>query len=223
MGRFHAATANWTPKRHAPVRNIHDTDTRMNDLQTALMTHTSHPLYSAVAPLAEHILTEWQKRRSTVPVPQRICHGDLKISNLRFASEGPQPICLVDLDTIGPMELACELGDMWRSWCNPAGEDDPSRAAFDVALFRASARGFLDEAPELEASERAALPTATTRICLELASRFAADALNNNYFREDRVRFPDVGTHNLHRATTQLHLARSAAAHESICADILNA
>jgi len=83
-------------------------------------------------------------------LPERACHGDLKISNLRFSaaeSTGPiEGVCLLDLDTIGPQTLAAEMGDAWRSWCNPSGEDEPERVRFDFELFAASARASVNSA-----------------------------------------------------------------------------
>ena len=52
-----------------------------------------------------------------------------------------QPMCLIDLDTLGPMPLAFELGDAWRSWCNRNGENNPV-AALDLEMFRASLEGY---------------------------------------------------------------------------------
>jgi Ser/Thr protein kinase RdoA (MazF antagonist) len=221
VGRFHAALDGWRVPRHAPVRRIHDTPARMSELRSALRAHQSHPLFREVEAVASAILEGWERAPVVTGLPERTCHGDLKISNLRFDAQRRRAICLLDLDTIGPMELACELGDMWRSWCNPAGEDDPSAVRFDLAIFRASVEGFLSTAPNLSTSERAALVSAPVRICLELAARFGADALRNSYFREDRERFPVAGRHNLHRARAQLQLARAAAAVRSDCERIL--
>ena len=48
-------------------------------------------------------------------LPPRVSHGDLKFNNILFAPPpDAQPICLVDLDTVGPMSLAFELGDPGR-------------------------------------------------------------------------------------------------------------
>ncbi len=46
-------------------------------------------------------------------------------------------------------------------------------------------------------------------IALELASRFAADAVNESYFAWDRERFDSAGAHNLQRAENQWSLATS--------------
>jgi hypothetical protein len=47
------------------------------------------------------------------------------------------------------------------------------------------------------------------RICLELSARFCADAIRQAYFKEDRTRHPEPGTHNLSRAAGQLLVATS--------------
>lgn len=208
VGRFHAALTDWDHAFQAPRRNIHDTPARMAELETALAECTGHPLADPVRPLGEEILTDWRHWDGPLDLPERPCHGDLKVSNLRFAEDG-RGICLIDLDTLGPMSLSSEMGDAWRSWCNPVAEDKPEETRFDLGLFEASARGWLSTAPDLPIEERRALVGGVERIALELASRFAADAVRNIYFREDRERWPEPGRHNLLKARGQLAFARS--------------
>ena len=57
--------------------------------------------------------------------------------------------------------------------------------------------------------ERAAVVPATAAVYLELAARFAADALNESYFGWAPARYATRGDHNLARARNQL-----AAAHD---------
>jgi len=222
VGRVHAALDGWTPERSAPVRRIHDTPARMAELEVALGAADGHPLAGPARALGAAILADWSRWAGPRDVPDRICHGDLKVSNVRFDAAGAEAVCLIDLDTVGPMDLPSELGDAWRSWCNPAGEDDPDGVVFDRDLFEASARAFLRHGPPLRAEERAGLPGATERICLELAARFCADAVNNSYFREDRARFSQPGAHNLHRARCQHRLARAAASARPFCESVLS-
>jgi thiamine kinase-like enzyme len=145
-----------------------------------------------------------------------VCHGDLKFSNILFADHEPpasqRAVCLIDLDTVGPLSLAYELGDAWRSWCNRAGED-LTEARLDLDIMRASAEGYregLDRA--LDAETRRALLLGVEWVSLELAARFAADALYETYFGWDARRFPGRGEHNLARARGQwsLHAALAA-------------
>jgi Ser/Thr protein kinase RdoA (MazF antagonist) len=221
VGRFHRAVHGWSPQRHAPLRNIHHTPARMAELEQALSRSAEHPLGAEARALGARILEDWGKWEGALELPLRICHGDLKISNLRFDPAGERAIALLDLDTVGPMSLASEMGDALRSWCNPAGEDRPEEAALDLGCLEASLRGFLREAPPLQPVERDNLVPAIERICLELAARFCADAVNNSYFREDRARFALPGAHNLHRARAQHCLARSARDRRRECEAIL--
>jgi hypothetical protein len=223
VGRFHAALDGWQHERVAPRRDIHDTPVRMQGLEASMNRGAGHPLEADAVALGEQILEDWAVWSGRLDLPERTCHGDLKLSNLRFHATRDEAICLLDLDTVGPMDLSCELGDAWRSWCNPAGEDDPDAARFDVEIFEASARGFLSTAPPLGREERAGLVAGIERICLELAGRFCGDALDNSYFKEDRSRFTQAGAHNLHRARCQLALARSARAARAACERILTA
>ena len=63
---------------------------------------------------------------------------------LHFDDQG-EVCALLDLDTVAKMAFSVEMGDAWRSWCNPAGEDDPSSVYFDVDIFEASLRGWLSQ------------------------------------------------------------------------------
>lgn len=221
VGRFHAALVDWDYTFQAPSRNIHDTPQRFAELHGTLDEVEAHPLLTPVREVADHLLRQWQSWEGELDLPRRPCHGDLKISNLRFDSAGQRALCLLDLDTLGPQRLADEMGDAWRSWCNPHGEDDPEGCRFDLDIFRASVRPWLAASPHLTSEERRSLVGGIERICLELAARFLSDALRNTYFREDRQRYPEAGAHNLLRARGQLVLARSVRQQRSACEAIV--
>jgi len=222
VGRFHAALEGWDYTCRAPRRNIHDTPRRMAELEAALRAAGGHPFEAEARELGARILERWNAWDGELDQPERFCHGDLKISNLRFDDESREALGILDLDTLGPMPIASEMGDAWRSWCNPAGEDDPAAVEFDLELFTASARAWLPEL-ELMERERAALVPGIERICLELASRFCADAVRNDYFLEDRERYPRPGEHNLLRARSQVALAASARRHRPACERVIGA
>lgn len=223
VGRFHAAVGEWRHDFAAPPRHIHDSEARMDDLRRALDGSRGHPLGSPARELGERILAAWERWRSRfrLDLPERPCHGDLKISNLRF--RGGEAFALLDLDTLGPQTLAAEMGDAWRSWCNPAGEDDVDAVRFDVDLFAASAEAWAHRMVQVDLSQEeiASLVPGIERICLELASRFCADAVVNDYFYEDRERHPEPGRHNLVRAEGQARLAASAREARDDCREIL--
>ncbi len=108
-----------------------------------------------------------------------------------------------------------ELGDAMRSWCNPLPEDALD-ARFDVALFSAAMQGYAAGAGGARPTDEewdSVVPT-TERIALELAARFAKDALEEAYFGWDE-RFGGRGEHNLARATGQARLAQRIAEQRS--------
>lgn len=221
VGRFHAALADWDFRFHDSGRPLHDTKGRMEALGATLEKADRHPLSSEARRVGEAILEAWASWDGELAQPQRPCHGDLKVSNLRFDEGGTEAVCLLDLDTLAPQALAAEMGDAWRSWCNPADEGDVDACRLDMTLFTASAQAWGAAAPPLAPGERESLVPGIERICLELASRFCTDAVENTYFREDRDRFPQPGAHNLLRARGQLNLARSARAQRAACEAVL--
>ena len=182
----------------------HDIAHHMAVLEAALGEHPEHPLADEVEALGQSIAGAYEELGAWDREQVGVTHGDLKISNLRFDEQG-RGVCLLDLDTMGRGPLSLELGDAWRSWCNPASED-ATETRFDLTLFEASARGYL-EVNAVDSVE--ALPAGVERICVELAARFAADALSESYFGWDPARFPSRGHHNLLRARGQFALSRS--------------
>ena len=215
VARFHSALHGLEHSFRGLRVGVHDTAKHLEVLARALARHREHPLRAEVEALAHDIRGALATLPEHAGLPTRIAHGDLKFSNVLFAGErGParvQAICLVDLDTLAPMPLHHELGDAWRSWCNVGGED--GRARFDLEIFAASLEGYVDAlAVPLRDEERAALLHGVEWICLELAARFAADALNESYFGWDRQRYARAGDHNLARARGQRELAREVVA-----------
>lgn len=209
LARFHGALHEL---QHAFVGmrvGVHDTPAHLQALATAVATHGAHRLHAEVAALAAAI----GRGAAALPVleglPDRVVHGDPKFNNVLF--EGPdgaaslRPVCLVDLDTVGPGPLHLELGDMWRSWCNLRGEDE-RRAAFDLGVFDASLAGYAAGGAVPTDAEREAIVHGVEWITLELAARFAADALAERYFGWDPSRFAGRGEHNLVRALGQWSL-----------------
>lgn len=222
VGRWHAAVADLDHDFVALRLGVHDTPRHLGRLREAVdrPEHAQHRLYEAVAALAEGLFAAAESLPPLPPsLPRRVAHGDLKINNLLFAGEaGPgrlEPVALIDLDTLAPMHLGHELGDAWRSWTNRAGEDQ-AQAQLDLELFTESFRGWQAGWVEgggeaLGADERQALLVGPEWISLELACRFAADALFEDYFGWDRERFAGRGEHNLHRARGQWSLHEALA------------
>ena len=207
LGRFHARLVDWTTPLPHRRPAVHEPARHLATLAEALARHPAHRHHAAVAALATEINARLARLPPWPAAPLRLVHGDPKISNLLFAADG-RGRCLVDLDTLAHGPLVPELGDAFRSWCNPGPEDAPE-AAFSLPLFAAAVDGYAQHARAfITAAERAAIVDGTLAIYLELAARFAADALNETYFGWSPARFTSRGDHNLARARNQLAAAR---------------
>ena len=209
IARFHEALSGSTHSFAFTRPGAHDTPAHMAALRLALEAHQGHTLWSAVSPLADEIQRRFAGLAPASPLPRRIVHGDLKISNILFSASG-DAVGLIDLDTMAWGDLEVELGDALRSWCSTTTEDAPN-PELDVAIFQAAVEGYLGQAPDVSRDERLAIVRGLERITLELAARFAADALNECYFGWSAEVAATRGEHNLLRAANQLTLAREVA------------
>jgi Ser/Thr protein kinase RdoA (MazF antagonist) len=210
IGRFHAALAGLSHAFVGMRLGVHDTPRHLARLAEAMATLGAHRLHAELAPFGAEVLAAAEKLPALPALPDITGHGDLKFNNLMFAGATPpgsdQAVCLIDFDTVGPVALAFELGDAWRSWCNRAGEDVPV-AQLDLEVFRASLEGYREGLGRLlSEAERRALLLGVEWVSLELAARFGGDALFESYFGWDPKRFAGRGEHNLVRARGQWSL-----------------
>jgi Ser/Thr protein kinase RdoA (MazF antagonist) len=225
IARFHLALEGLSHEFVGLRANVHDTPAHLGRLAEVAATRGQHRLGADVRALAEQIAVAAEALPPLPVLAPRVCHGDLKFSNVLFADHEPpaseRAVCLIDLDTVGPLSLAFELGDAWRSWCNRAGEDVPE-AALDLDVMRASLEGYRDGwGRGLDVETRRALVLGVEWVSLELAARFAADAILESYFGWDARRFPGRGEHNLVRARGQWSLHAALVATRAARTDML--
>lgn len=209
VGRFHRAVAELSYDYAFARAGVHDTPAHLARLRERV----DGGAVAEAVELGHDVLAAAAGLPPLPTLPLRHCHGDLKISNLLFAADGPaRGVCLVDLDTLGKQTLAFELGDAMRSWCNPRGED-AGAVGFDLAIFAAAVGAWRDVVGDrVDAAERAAIVVGLETVCVELAARFTTDAFDDRYFGWDPARFPSRRAHNLVRARGQLALARAVRA-----------
>jgi len=209
LARFHRALSDLKHEFRNQRLGVHDTERHLEVLRQALVDHAAHRDMAAIRPLATEILELAGALPRLPALPDRIVHGDPKINNLLFDPETGRAVCLIDLDTLGRMPLHLELGDAFRSWCNPKGEDSP-RSAFALDLFSAAVQGYAAGATGwITPDEQDAIVAGTLTIYVELAARFCADALRESYFGWDATKFPSRSAHNQARAASQITAARA--------------
>jgi Ser/Thr protein kinase RdoA (MazF antagonist) len=206
---------NLTDLEHVFVheRPLHDTRRHLANLQAALASQRgtgdaeAQELGAAISRQLDGVRLDFGS------LPRRIIHGDPKLSNVLFQRDAPSRArCMIDLDTVGRGYVAYELGDALRSWCNPAGED-VAAPALEAESFAAVMRGYARTCPDaVTPAELLSAIDGFETVSLELASRFAADAVNDSYFGWDATRFSSRREHNLLRARGQLALSRAVRA-----------
>lgn len=137
-------------------------------------------------------------------LPLRVTHNDTKLNNILIDENTNQGICIVDLDTIMPGISLFDFGDSIRYGANDCAEDesDLSRVNFDLALFEAYAKGFLQGSKGiLTNKEIELLPWGARVITLEQGIRFLTDYINGDtYYATTRE------NQNLDRTRTQFKL-----------------
>jgi Ser/Thr protein kinase RdoA (MazF antagonist) len=204
LASFHSAFLSYPDFSDFERSQIHIFKTHLANLDQALGDCRGHQRFVEIQALALDI------KRSAASLPRVresapcIVHGDPKISNILFDADG-RGLCLVDLDTVGLMPIVWELGDAFRSWCNPYDED-ARESEFSLEIFAAALEGYvLGRTVSIGAQDAAAIVGAVRTIYTELAARFCTDALRESYFAWDSRRFDSRTDHNLARARNQLN------------------
>lgn len=205
VARFHDAMSGFGHRYLGQRNNVHDTAAHLAHLRRTIDANPGHRHHDRVAALGARVLAAAANYPGIDALPSRHAHGDLKISNLLY-DEQDNALCLIDLDTVSRMPWPLEMGDALRSWCNPRTED-ALRADLDLDILDAALAGYASARPDwLEPAESEMLIDGLERICLELAARFLADAINERYFGWDREHYAHAGDHNLARGQAMASL-----------------
>ena len=203
------------------IPGFHDTPARVRALELAIDADAVERAGGAANEIAlarrlrdlAPALNELARRES---LPLRATHNDTKITNVLFDEGTGEAICVVDLDTVMPGLTLYDVGEMIRTGCTRAKEDEPDAAnvVVDPALLQSVLNGFSEGAGDLlTPAERASLVLAGRVLAFENGVRFLTDYLcGDTYFR---VHHPQQ---NLDRARAQLTLAANLGAFENVCA-----
>lgn len=210
FGRFQKMLADYpTDKLYDTIPQFHDTVKRIGDFEKAVADDIAGRK-AQVDKEIDFVLARKNDASVVVDaiaagkVPVRVTHNDTKLNNVLLDAETGKGLCVIDLDTVMPGSLLYDYGDALRFGASTGAEDetDLDKISFDLELFEAFTKGFLEEVGDaLTPKEIELLPFSAKLLTYECGMRFLGDYLNGDtYFKIHRP------NHNLDRARTQFKL-----------------
>ena len=106
-------------------------------------------------------------------LPNRVTHNDTKMNNVLFDPESDEAVCVIDLDTIMPGTILFDTGDMIRTACNTAEEDekDLSKVSFNAEMYKSLIGGYMESADSfLTKEEREGIKESGTTTLPEMST-----------------------------------------------------
>lgn len=163
-----------------------------------------------------HTLIRAQKNKE---IPSRITHNDTKINNILFDKKG-HILCVIDLDTVMPGLVHFDFGDAIRTAACTTEEDetDLDKITIDLEIFKAFAKGFLDETNSfLTPKEIELLAHSAKFMTFIMGIRFLTDYLEGDVYY--KIKHAD---HNIERARAQFRLVSEITKKEKEMEHIIN-
>lgn len=210
LGKFQMLLANYPAQTlHETIALFHDTPHRVRQFKEALAADTKKRA-AGVKSEIDFVLNREPFTHTLVDslaqgkLPLRVTHNDTKLNNILIDQKTGEGICIIDLDTVMPGLSLYDFGDSIRFGATTAAEDeqDLSKVHFDIELFKAFTKGYLEAAGSILTDEEIrSLPIGAKMMTLECGIRFLTDYLDgDNYFKTDRE------GQNLDRCRTQFKL-----------------
>lgn len=210
FGRFQFMLQDYPAETlHEPIARFHDTENRFEKFIAAL---NADKMDRAKDVQAEIDFVMARKNDCSVAMqalrdgklPLRVTHNDTKLNNILIDRTTKEGICVIDLDTTMPGLSINDFGDSIRFGANHSAEDekDLTKVNFDIELYEAYTRGFLQGAQgSLTPAELEYLPWGAKLMTLECGIRFLTDYLDGDHYF--RIHYPEQ---NLDRCRTQFKL-----------------
>lgn len=189
------------------IPHFHDTLKRFEAFKEALDNDVKNRAKDCKTEI-EFVLSRYDEIKKIADIysklPLRVTHNDTKLNNVLFDKETRRPLCVIDLDTVMPGYAANDFGDAIRFGASTAAEDetDLSKVHFDIELYKAFAKGFIEGCGDgLTKEEKLSFPYGCIMMTFECGMRFLTDYLSGDtYFKIHREH------HNLDRCRTQFKL-----------------
>ncbi len=209
LAKFHKALLHFPiSELEYTIPNFHNTIKRYQDFKNNVKDATAQRITQASDAIA-FLESNFKSIESVAiginegVIPLRVVHNDTKVSNMLFDQKG-EVLCIIDFDTVMPGSIFHDIGDAMRTGANTASEEekDLSKVCFDVAIYEAFMKDYINEAQGFMTSEESQnIHMSLPLILFEQACRFLGDYLNNDSYYS--TTYEDQ---NLVRAKTQIKL-----------------
>jgi Ser/Thr protein kinase RdoA (MazF antagonist) len=210
FGKFGAFLADLPAAHfHETLPGFHYIEKRLNTFSAVLAADKAGRAAGVAAEIA--FVRERAEEMGTIlrwgregKLPLRIAHNDTKFNNV-LLDERDQALYVVDLDTVMPGYVTYDFGDSIRT-TNTAVEDeaDLAKIDFDLELFEAYTRGYLEEmGPVLTPQELHSLPLGCKLMPYIMGVSFLTDYLDGDKYY--KIHLPG---HNLQRSRAQFAYLR---------------
>ena len=193
FGRFAAALADEATDRYVEVLpSFHDFAVREREWRFAVLRDEANRFLRAQPDIerASRVLErvhELEEFDAWYQLPRRLVHNDAKAANVVRGADGG--FTIIDLDTTMPGPVLADVGELVRTMCRSASEDDDHAAgSLQTERYGLVLRGWLaGYTHDLHPLEEHALPIAGVVLTVENALRFLADHLDGDiYFPVER-------------------------------------
>jgi len=216
IGKFHYSLVGFDYQFEHKIPNFHDTSLIFTILKDTRAKYHNSNKYNELSPSADFILTEYIKIKDLlISLPDRIIHGDLKVSNVRFNEKQNEAISLLDLDTFGINKIVIDLGDAIRSFCNIRDE-------FNLQIFKSILEGYFSTALFLTKEEKDAIPIGIKTIILELSARYITDAFEEQYFKLEHNKYSNLFEQNKSKTESLIKLYKDFQIKIQLIQDIIS-
>ncbi|PVX50783.1 Ser/Thr protein kinase RdoA (MazF antagonist) [Balneicella halophila] len=189
------------------IPEFHNLDARIVQLEEAIGDNKAKRLHTVenLVAYSKSLQHDFLRFYDEDDIPIRITHNDTKLNNILF-TEDDSPYCLVDLDTVMPGYIHYDFGDVVRTMCNTAVDDekDLDKVQFNYKLYQSYKKGYLSIAKQfLTEKEIKWLDVSGKLMTYIMAIRFLADYLNGDEYY--KINYP---MHNYDRAHCQFKLLK---------------
>lgn len=196
------------PRLHETISNFHHTPMRYSVLEEAIYEDLAGRVSSIHSEIKfvrkrRHLCSRLLSRHLKGEIPERITHNDTKLNNALFDCTTKECTLICDFDTIMPGLALYDFGDLIRTSANTADESEPdvSKVQFNIVMFEAAVRGYLERADFLVPAEIEELTFSAWLITFMVGLRFLTDYIQGDtYFK---IHYPHQ---NLDRARVQFTL-----------------